>query len=52
LSTGGAEQREALTIQIEHMMRGDLPIEGTREYLQALAVWLHRQNPQALERQS
>ena len=51
LSTGGADQREALAIQIEHMMQGDLPVEGTREFLQVLAAWSHGQDAQALERQ-
>jgi len=51
LGTGETEQREALSIQIEHMMQGDLPVEGTREFLQVLVAWLHGQDAQALERQ-
>ncbi len=51
LHTGGTEQREALSIQIEHIMRGDLPVEGAHEFLQVLAAWLHGQDVQALERQ-
>jgi tetratricopeptide (TPR) repeat protein len=51
LGTGETEQREALSIQIEHIMRGDLPVEGAHEFLQVLATWLHGQDLQALERQ-
>jgi len=51
LGAGEAAPREALATQIEHMMRGDLPVEGTREFLQVLAAWLHGQDPQMLERQ-
>jgi hypothetical protein len=51
LSTGGAEQREALSKQIEQMMRGDLPVKGVRAFLAVLIAWLGGQEIQALERQ-
>ena len=51
LGTGGAEQRAGLSIQIDRMMQGDLPVEGARAFLQVLNAWLRGQNAQALERQ-
>jgi len=51
LGTSEAEHREVLAIQIDQMMQGDLPVEGTREFLQVLTAWLYGQDVQALERQ-
>jgi hypothetical protein len=52
LRTGEAEQREALSIQDEQMLHGDLPVEGAREFLQVFTDWLRGQDTQVLERQS
>ena len=48
LRAGNAERQKVLATQIERMLKEDLPIEGARDFLQVLVIWLHGQDTQAL----
>jgi len=47
-----AEQREALAIQIEHMMQGDLFVGDVQAFLQLITAWSRGQDAQVLKHQS
>jgi tetratricopeptide (TPR) repeat protein len=48
LRAGDAGRQKVLATQLERMLKEDLPIEGARDFLQVLVIWLHGQDTQTL----